>query len=102
MYVCIVCMYVYIIELCVCTSQKSLKRGLSMAFKDSLVDASTDTYSCVTGSSCAILSGNCAFVTKKEDIRRSCSSFNIWLMCGYMIGSPTRDSAQCLSIQVSI
>ena len=42
-----------------------LKSGLSMAFSESLVLASTLTYSWVTGSSDRMCSGNCALVTMK-------------------------------------
>mmetsp|Transcript_54714 Transcript_54714/g.173762 ORF Transcript_54714/g.173762 Transcript_54714/m.173762 type:complete len:201 (-) Transcript_54714:222-824(-) len=76
-------------------SQKSLKMGRSMALRLSRVAPSTDTYSCVTGAICAMRSGNCALVTRKVDMRRPCSSPTSSLICGYMMGSPTRLSAQC-------
>lgn len=56
----------------------------------------------VTGFSASIFSGNCAFVTRKVDIRRRCSSFTNVLISGYIIGSPTRDRAQCLGARPSI
>eukprot|EP00955_Chlamydomonas_euryale_P007672 81641-Chlamydomonas_euryale.AAC.1 len=39
-------------------------------------------------------SGNCALVTRKVEMRRLCSCDTRPLISGYMIGSPTRDSAQ--------
>lgn len=42
--------------------------------------ASMLTYSCVTGFSCAMRSGNCAFVTRKEEIFSLCSSATYSLM----------------------
>lgn len=49
----------------------------------------------VTGQRESMSSGNCALVTRNEDIRRPCSRPKSSLMWGYMMGSPTRDSAQC-------
>ena len=43
-----------------------------------------------------IASGNCAFVTKNVLIFRECNSLTNFPISGYMIGSPTRDNAQCL------
>lgn len=43
-----------------------------------------------------ILSGNWAFVTRKVDICLLCNSSTSVLISGYIIGSPTRDKAQCL------
>ena len=40
-------------------------------------------------------SGNCAFVTRNEEISRPCSNSTNSLMRGYIIGSPTSDRAQC-------
>ena len=39
--------------------------------------------------------GNCAFVTRKVEIRRSCKALTNLSISGYMMGSPTSDSAQC-------
>lgn len=39
-------------------------------------------------------SGNWALVTRKEEMRRACSSPIRRLISGYIIGSPTSDSAQ--------
>jgi hypothetical protein len=64
-------------------------------------EASMDTYSWVTGSSCLIRSGNCAFVTMKLEIWRSWRQRSISLMRGYMMGSPTKESAQCLTVKPS-
>ena len=66
-----------------------------LTLRVSLVAASTDTYSWVTGTRWRILSGNCALVTRKDEIWRLCSSVRMALISGYMIGSPTKDSAQC-------
>lgn len=43
-----------------------------------------------------ILSGNCALVTRKVEIRLLCSSSTSEFISGYIIGSPTSDRAQCL------
>lgn len=51
---------------------------------------------CVTGFNILIFSGNCAFVTRKVEICLPCSSSTRAFISGYMIGSPTRDKAQCL------
>ena len=102
-------------------SQKSPKSGLSIAFKESFVAASTLTYNCkgetrilsftsisitnhefnleshktwVIGFSDLIFSGNCAFVTRKVEILLLCSSSTSAFIPGYIIGSPTRDNAQ--------
>lgn len=40
-------------------------------------------------------SGNCAFVTRNVEMRRECRWSISSLMAGYMMGSPTRLSAQC-------
>jgi hypothetical protein len=40
-------------------------------------------------------------VTKKEEIRRRWSSETKSLMCGYMIGSPTRERAQWATLKAS-
>lgn len=45
-----------------------------------------------------ISAGNCAFVTRKLEILRSWSSFKNLLISGYMMGSPTRDNAQCFTV----
>ena len=42
-----------------------------------------------------IASGNCALVTRKVEIFFSCSSRTSVLISGYMMGSPTRERAQC-------
>ena len=39
--------------------------------------------------------GNCAFVTRNVDIFFSCSNSISLFISGYIIGSPTNDSAQC-------
>lgn len=57
---------------------------------------------CVTGFSIFIFSGNCAFVTRKVDIRLWWSSSTSLLISGYMIGSPTSDRAQCLGESPSV
>ena len=44
-----------------------------------------------------IASGNCALVTKKVDICLRCNRSMNLLISGYIIGSPTRDKAQCCS-----
>ena len=41
-------------------------------------------------------SGNWALVTRKVDIRRACRRVMRVFISGYMMGSPTSDSAQCL------
>lgn len=56
----------------------------------------------VTGFSILIFSGNCAFVTRKVEIRLRWSSSTSELISGYMIGSPTSDRAQCLGESPSI
>lgn len=56
----------------------------------------------VTGFSILIFSGNCAFVTRKVEIRLRWSSSTSELISGYMIGSPTRERAQCLGESPSI
>lgn len=56
---------------------------------------------CVTGFSILILSGNWALVTRKVEIRLRCSSSTRLLISGYIIGSPTRDKAQCLGVRPS-
>ena len=71
-------------------SQKSWKSGLSIALSESRVEASTETYSCVTGCSEVISSANWAFVTRKVLMCRLCSSAIISLMRGYIIGSPVQ------------
>ena len=48
-----------------------------------------------------IASGNCALVTRKVDISLWCSRPTSWLISGYMMGSPTRDRAQCLACMPS-
>ena len=40
-------------------------------------------------------SGNCALVTRKVEMARACSWRTRALISGYMMGSPTSDSAQC-------
>ena len=40
-------------------------------------------------------------MTRKVLIFLSCSAFNISLMRGYMIGSPTRERAQCFTLKAS-
>mmetsp|Transcript_19971 Transcript_19971/g.28095 ORF Transcript_19971/g.28095 Transcript_19971/m.28095 type:complete len:252 (-) Transcript_19971:266-1021(-) len=82
-------------------SQKSEKRGRSTSLSSCLVDASTDTYSWHTGSNVCILSGNCALVTRKDEMFLSCSILRYSLILGYMMGSPTSDSAQCLTVNAS-
>lgn len=42
-----------------------------------------------------IASGNCALVTKKDEMPFPWSSSINLLISGYMIGSPTKDKAQC-------
>mmetsp|Transcript_9442 Transcript_9442/g.23304 ORF Transcript_9442/g.23304 Transcript_9442/m.23304 type:complete len:206 (-) Transcript_9442:337-954(-) len=76
-------------------SQKSPNKGRSMALSVSGVAASTDTYSCVMPGSAVMASGNCALVTRKVEMRRSCSALTNLPISGYIIGSPTSDSAQC-------
>lgn len=44
-----------------------------------------------------ISSGNCALVTRKLEMWWRCSSFRKVLISGYMMGSPTSDSAQCFT-----
>lgn len=44
-----------------------------------------------------ISSGNCALVTRKLEIPCWWSSFKSRLISGYIMGSPTRDNAQCLT-----
>jgi hypothetical protein len=53
------------------------------------------------GSRFVILSGNYALVTRNVDILRLCSSFTNVLISGYIIGSPTSESAQCLGFMPS-
>ena len=48
-----------------------------------------------------IASGNCALETRKLDISLWCSRPTSWLISGYMMGSPTRDRAQCLACMPS-
>mmetsp|Transcript_34100 Transcript_34100/g.60887 ORF Transcript_34100/g.60887 Transcript_34100/m.60887 type:complete len:201 (-) Transcript_34100:218-820(-) len=83
-------------------SQKSANSGRSTALSDSFVAASMETYICVTGFIARIASGNCALVTKKVDIPRLCSSDTRSLMRGYMMGSPTKLSAQCAGLSPSL
>ena len=45
--------------------------------------------------------GCCPFVTRNVDIFLSCNSDSSSLILGYMIGSPTRLSAQCLTVWAS-
>lgn len=45
-----------------------------------------------------ISAGNCAFVTRKLEILHWWSSFKNLLISGYIIGSPTRDNAQCFTV----
>jgi len=52
----------------------------------------------VIGWSATIRSGNCAFVTRNVEILRWWSSLTSVLISGYIIGSPTNDSAQCLGV----
>lgn len=52
----------------------------------------------VIGWSATIRSGNCAFVTRNVEILRWWSSLTSVLISGYIIGSPTKDSAQCLGV----
>mmetsp|Transcript_3527 Transcript_3527/g.9578 ORF Transcript_3527/g.9578 Transcript_3527/m.9578 type:complete len:255 (+) Transcript_3527:317-1081(+) len=82
-------------------SQKSLKSGRSMALSSSGLAASTETYSCVMGRSASILSGNWALVTRKVEMRRRCRPSHSALISGYMMGSPTRLSAQCRTAMAS-
>lgn len=49
-----------------------------------------------------ISTGNCAFVTRKLEILHSWSSFKNLLISGYMMGSPTRDNAQCFTVIPSV
>ena len=49
----------------------------------------------VTGFIDLIFSGNCAFVTRKVEIRLLWSSSTSVFISGYIIGSPTSDNAQC-------
>lgn len=77
--------------------QKSLKSGRSIFFRLCSLLASTDTYNWVTGCNVRMASGNCAFVTKNEDIPLECRSLMRVLISGYIIGSPTSDNAQCLT-----
>ena len=44
---------------------------------------------------CRIASGNWAFVTRKLEMCLACSSLRNSLIFGYMMGSPTRERAQC-------
>mmetsp|Transcript_1868 Transcript_1868/g.4589 ORF Transcript_1868/g.4589 Transcript_1868/m.4589 type:complete len:201 (+) Transcript_1868:260-862(+) len=83
-------------------SQKSANSGRSTALRDSLVAASMDTYICVTGFMRRMASGNCALVTRKVDMPREWSSPTRSLMRGYMMGSPTRLSAQCAGLRPSL
>lgn len=48
-----------------------------------------------------ISSGNWAFVTRKLEMPRWCRSLTNWLICGYMMGSPTSDRAQCFTVIAS-
>ncbi|MDA9097838.1 hypothetical protein N9L76_02775 [bacterium] len=66
-----------------------------MAFNVSGVAASTDTYSCVIAGKLVIASGNCAFVTRNVEIFLACNKDTNLSISGYMMGSPTRDNAQC-------
>lgn len=77
-------------------SQKSLNSGRSIFLSDSLLAASTLTYSWVTGRRFRICSGNCAFVTRNEEMPFPCSKSTKRLISGYIIGSPTKLNAQCL------
>ena len=63
-------------------TQKSEKSGRSTALSWSLVGASMEMYSCVHGRSVSICSGNCAFVTMKEEMPRACSPSRKALICG--------------------
>ena len=83
-------------------SQKSLNSGRSVFFKVSAFPASTDTYSCVTGFKLVMAPGNWALVTKKVEILLACSSVINSLICGYMMGSPTRLRAQCLTVMAAL
>mmetsp|Transcript_38395 Transcript_38395/g.80492 ORF Transcript_38395/g.80492 Transcript_38395/m.80492 type:complete len:212 (-) Transcript_38395:167-802(-) len=74
--------------------QKSWKRGRSMALSSAALDASMDTYSWVQGTRVSIWSGNWALVTRKEEMPSACSMPRNALICGYRIGSPTRERAQ--------
>ena len=56
----------------------------------------------VIGFSNLILSGNCAFVTRKVEILLLCNSSTSVFISGYIIGSPTRDNAQCRGVKPSV
>mmetsp|Transcript_28537 Transcript_28537/g.32810 ORF Transcript_28537/g.32810 Transcript_28537/m.32810 type:complete len:239 (-) Transcript_28537:530-1246(-) len=79
-------------------SHASLNSGRSISIKLSGVGASTLTYNCVTGRRLRIAAGCCPLVTRKVEISRSCKFPNSSLMAGYMMGSPTRDNAQCFTV----
>ena len=78
-------------------SQKSLCNGRSIFFNSSLVEASIETYNWVTGFNIFIASGNWALVTMKDEISFECNKSTYLLISGYIMGSPTKDRAQCLT-----
>jgi hypothetical protein len=84
----------------VCDLIPSLLGSSDTSFFQQRIKLAMQTW--VTGFSILIFSGNCAFVTRKVEIRRRCNSSTSVLISGYIMGSPTRDKAQCLGERPSI
>lgn len=60
------------------------------------IEQSIEYMTWVIGFNVLIFSGNWAFVTRNVDMCLRCSSSTRAFISGYIIGSPTRDNAQCL------